>query len=544
MSRNAMKHSWLVWIGLGIIVLVAGVLLVQTLLAYFRNSNPEQLASEIDIQQALAHRGTLTLSVSGTGEFVATDEFELGFQENGQLVALNVKIGDQVQAGDVLAQLKISQEPAELSASISAAQLKVLQEQQNLDRLYQNAAVESAQALLTLEEAQLALGELENYEDEQALAEQQFRLAEGVVDDAQMNLYIVNSSPSQSALDTAHASLLFKEKELKELQDQIARAEFQFKSAPNEFARVGLNQQILNLRAQLSNKQLEYEKALYKYNTLDDPPDTIQLSVAEAQLRTAQVQQAEALKDWQATQAGPPDGDLAMAEAQLAAAQTEWERVKDGPDPDEIRLAEAQLAEAEAELKLLESGELTLDLLSPIDGTVLSIDAQVGDRIDNQVVLTLADLSQPLVEVYLDEIDFTNVQVGDRAEIIFDPIPDKTFLGEVVQVDPQLRGVGNSQGVQVLVILDEPPTSSVNLPLGLNAGVDIIAEEATNVVLVVLDAIEQNSEGSDIVYVIEGEQVEMRLIQVGLKDATTAEIVAGLEPGERVAIGGLDFTQE
>ena len=45
-------------------------------------------------------------------------------------------------------------------------------------------------------------------------------------------------------------------------------------------------------------------------------------------------------------------------------------------------------------------------------------------------------------------------------------------------------------------------------------------------------------------YVIEGEQVEMRLIQVGLKDATTAEIVAGLEPGERVAIGGLDFTQE
>jgi HlyD family secretion protein len=519
-------------------------LILQTLLAYFTDSNASQLSSEMEIQQAVARRGTLTLSVNGSGEFIPSDEIELGFQENGQLIALNEKIGDEVQAGDILAQLKISQNPAELSASLTAAQLKVLQEQQNLDQLYQNADVESAQALLALEEAQLGLDELENYADEQALAEQQFRNAESTVEDAQINLYIVNSSPSQSALDIAHASLLFKEKEVNELQDEIARAEYQFKSATNEFARDRLNQQILNLRVQLANKQLEYEKAVYKYNTLDDPPDTIQLSVAEAQLRTAQVEQGEAFKNWLATQAGPADGDLAMAEAQLAAAQAKWERVKNGPDPVEVQLVEAQLAEAEAELNLLESGEQIVDLVSPIDGTVLSIDGQVGDRIDNQVVLTLADLSQPLVEAYLDEIDSADVQEGDRAEIVFDAIPDKTFMGEVVQIDPQLHRVGNTQGVRVLVILDEPPTSFVNLPIGLNAGVDIIAEEANNVVLVTLDAIEQDSDGNDIVYVIDDGKVQMRPVQIGLKDATTAEIISGLQPGESVAIGGLEFPQE
>ncbi len=539
-----MKRSWLVRIGIGLVFIVAGFLILQTLLTYFTDSNASQSISETEIQQAVACRGTLTLSVTGSGEFIPSDEIELGFQENGQLIALNEKIGDEVQAGDILAQLKISQNLAELSASLTAAQLKVLQEQQNLDQLYQNADVESAQALLALEEAQLGLEELENYADEQALAEQQFRNAESTVEDAQMNLYIVNSSPSQSALDIAHASLLFKEKEVNELQDEIARAEYQFKSAPNEFARDRLDQQILSLRVQLANKQLEYEKAVYKYNTLDDPPDTIRLSVAEAQLRTAQVEQAEALKNWQATQAGPADGDLAMAEAQLAAAQAKWERVKDGPDPAEIQMAEAQLAEAGAELKLLESGEQIVDLVSPIDGTVLSIDAQVGDRIDNQVVLTLADLSQPLVEVYLDEIDSADVQESDRADIVFDAIPDKTFMGEVVQIDPQLHRVGNTQGVRVLVILDEPPTSFVNLPIGLNAGVDIIAEEANNVVLVTLDGIEQDSDGNDIVYVIDNGKVEMRPVQVGLKDATTAEIISGLQPGESVAIGGPEFPQE
>jgi multidrug efflux pump subunit AcrA (membrane-fusion protein) len=538
------KRSWLIWIGLGIIVIVAGVLLVQTLVAYFNGSDPEQMASEIEIQQAVARQGTLTLSVNGSGEYVASDEVELGFQENGQLVALNVNVGDQVMEGDVLAQLKIDQTPAELAANVTNAELEVLRAQNNIDQYYENAEIAAAQALLALEEAQLVLESLEHYDLEMALAEQELRLAEDTVQEAEMKLYIVNSSPSQAAVDTAYASLLFKEKELDEIKDQLAQAELQFKSAPNEAARDRLNQQILTLRARLANQQLEYENALYKYNTMDDPPENNELTVAETQLATAQAQLAEAKEKWETAQAGPANGDLAMAEAQLAAAQAEWERVKDGPGSNEIQLAEAALAKAEAELKLIEAGELILDLVSPIDGTVLSIDAHVGDRIEDQIILTLADLSQPIVEVYLDEIDSANVQVGDRAEINFDAIPERTFSGQVVEVDSELRRVGNTQGVRALVLLDEPPNNLVNLPLGLNAAVDIIAEEAANTVLVMIEAIEQDADGGDIVYVIDGDQVETRLIQVGLKDATTAEVTTGLEPGERVAIGGMNFTQE
>ncbi len=539
-----MKRSWLIWIGLGIIVIVAGVLLVQTLVAYFNGSDPEQMASEIEIQQAVARQGTLTLSVNGSGEYVASDEVELGFQENGQLVALNVNVGDQVMEGDVLAQLKIDQTPAELAANVTNAELEVLRAQNNIDQYYENAEIAAAQALLALEEAQLVLESLEHYDLEMALAEQELRLAEDTVQEAEMKLYIVNSSPSQAAVDTAYASLLFKEKELDEIKDQLAQAELQFKSAPNEAARDRLNQQILTLRARLANQQLEYENALYKYNTMDDPPENNELTVAETQLATAQAQLAEAKEKWETAQAGPANGDLAMAEAQLAAAQAEWERVKDGPGSNEIQLAEAALAKAEAELKLIEAGELILDLVSPIDGTVLSIDAHVGDRIEDQIILTLADLSQPIVEVYLDEIDSANVQVGDRAEINFDAIPERTFSGQVVEVDSELRRVGNTQGVRALVLLDEPPNNLVNRPLGLNAAVDIIAEEAANTVLVMIEAIEQDADGGDIVYVIDGDQVETRLIQVGLKDATTAEVTTGLEPGERVAIGGMNFTQE
>ena len=539
-----MKRNRLTWTAVALVAIVAGGFLYFALSDSSGDTNQEQLVGETEIQAAVSRTGDLTLSVSGSGELVSVSEAKLGFQDKGELVELNVNIGDQVQTGDVLARLQIDQTSVELAANLANAELEVLRAQQKLDQLYENAQMAAAQALVAVEGAQLAVDELMDDELEQALAQQAVHLAEEAVQNAEMNLYIVNSSPSQEALDIAYASLLFKEKELNEIQDQIAQAEYQFKSAPNQMVRDRLDQQLLYLRVQLAKQQVEYENALNKYNSMDDLPEAIDLTIAEAQLKTAQAQLAEAQNDWKEAQTGPQDGDLAMAEARLAEAQAEWERLKDGPDLNDIELGEAQLAKAETKMAAVQGGQLVLDLVAPMDGTVLSISAQVGERISNQIILTLADLNQPSVEVFLDEIDLANVQVGNRAEIIFDAMPELTFHGQIVEIDPSLSRVGNSQALRALVILDTLPNELIKIPLGLNAAVDIITGEAANAVLVTVEALEQKADGSYIVYVIDGEAVEPRPVQVGLMDATTAEIVAGLQPGEQVAIGNLNFDQE
>jgi RND family efflux transporter MFP subunit len=530
--------------GLALFVVIAGGFFYLTLSAASGDSNQGQLAGEDEIQGAVARTGDLILSVSGSGELVSVSEAGLSFQEQGELVELNVHVGDQVQTGDVLARLQIDQTAAELAANLTNAELEVLRAQQSLDQLYENAEFAAAQALVALEGAQLAVEELLDDELEQALAQQALHLAEEAVQEAEMNLYIVNSSPSQEAIDIAYASFLFKEKDLKEIQLRVAQTEYQFKSAPNQVVRDRLNQQILNLRVQLANQQLEYENALYKYNTLGDPPDMVDLTVGDAQLSTAQAQLAEAQKNWEEVESGPKESDLAVAEAKLGEAQAELDNLKDGPDPDEIVLAEAQLANAEAKLAMLQAEQLVLDLVAPMDGTVLSISAEVGDRINNQTILTLADLSQPSVEVYLDEADSADIQVGNQAEIIFDAIPELIFEGQVVEIDPGLSRIGNTQGLRVVVVLDPLPNELIKLHLGLNAAADIITGEATNAVLVTVEALEQQDDGSYSVFVINGETIEQRPVQVGLMDATTAEIVSGLQPREQVAIGNLNFDQE
>ena len=94
---------------------------------------------------------------------------------------------------------------------------------------------------------------------------------------------------------------------------------------------------------------------------------------------------------------------LALAEAQLTEAQREYDRNKDGPDPDVVTLAEAQLKNAQAQIELAHQEQVYIDLIAPIGGTILSIDASIGESISTNAIVTLADLSQPLLEIYLDE---------------------------------------------------------------------------------------------------------------------------------------------
>lgn len=532
------------WIGLVLLVAVGGGLLYVMYSHFSSGSVQVQQMNETAIQGAVARVGDLTLMVSGSGELVPVAEIDLGFQDDGELVELKVQIGDQVQEGDVLAVLQIDRTAAELASDLAAANLEVLQTQQNLDQLYENAQVATAQALLTFEEAQQEVETLKNDELESALALQALRQAEDAVQEAEKNLYILNSTPSQQAVNTAYASLMFKKKDLREIQDQISKFEYQFKSSHDPLVRDQLDLQLKSLLVQLANQQIYYENALYKYENMNNPPDEIDSSVAEARLRTAKAQQAQAQVDWQEAQNGPPAGDLAMAESQLEKAQAEWERLKKGPDPADIELLEAQLVKSEAKLRMLQAGQLLIELVAPMDGTVLSTNVEAGDRIGGQNILTLGDVSQTMVEVYLDEADSVAVQVGERAEVIFDALPDTTFTGNVVQVDPSLVRAGNTQAVHAFVQLDPQPNELIKLPLGLNAGVDIIAGETVNAILVSVDALYEDEDSGYFVYVIDGQTVEQRPVELGLVDATTAEILSGLQAGEQVALGYQDFDQE
>ncbi len=228
--------------------------------------------------------------------------------------------------------------------------------------------------------------------------------------------------------------------------------------------------------------------------------------------------------------------ELQVAQANLDAARQEYEKYKDGPAADELALAEAELANAQAKLALAKDAREIIELVAPMDGMVMEVSASVGEALGATSIITLANLEQPMLEVYLDETDLDKVAVGYEASVIFDALPDRTFSGKVVTVSPALETVSNVQAVKTLVSLDEAGPD-VNLPVGLNAAVDIIAGRAVDAVLVPVEALRELGEGQYAVFVIENGEPVMRVVEVGLMDITSAEIISGLEAGEIVSTG-------
>jgi multidrug efflux pump subunit AcrA (membrane-fusion protein) len=67
--------------------------------------------------------------------------------------------------------------------------------------------------------------------------------------------------------------------------------------------------------------------------------------------------------------------------------------------------------------------------------------------------------------------------------------------------------------------------------------VDVIGGRATNAVLVPVEALRELDEGEYALFVMENNEPQLRVVEVGLIDFTYAEIVSGLEAGEIVSTG-------
>ena len=231
------------------------------------------------------------------------------------------------------------------------------------------------------------------------------------------------------------------------------------------------------------------------------------------------------------------DSTLQVAETQLKLAEEQYNTLQasSGIDPNEQALLENTLEDCQYNLADAEKNLESATLISPMDGTVISIAAGQGEQVDTSTFITIADLNQMNVEVQVDEADLAMLAVGNQVEVIFDALPDRTFTGTVIQVDPTLTSSGPYQVVKGLVELGG--IGDAKLILGLNASVEIIQSEVKNALLVPKEAVRDLGEGQYSVFILQNGQLTMKVVEVGLMDDTFAEIRSGLELGDVVSTG-------
>jgi len=356
------------------------------------------------------------------------------------------------------------------------------------------------------------------------------------------------------------------------LEREVAEADVELQIAQLELAdvREGASEaEVADAEASLRNAQAELTLA---YDAYEDTTDSVKDDAVDSAKQNFDywVGYYQGQKDlYERGKISQADHDWAMAA--MMKAEDEWQRAINDAEAEQVQAwrgveqAKNGVSQAQADLELLMSepqtdtlvaAELAVDsallareeahadleaarLYGPFSGTVMEVAAEPGDQVGmTTAILTLADMQQPLLRFWLEESDMGNVALGNQVNVVFEALPDYSFTGKVVVVDPVLVKVSGSTAVQAQARLNLGD-QDVRLLSGMTADVEVISAETRGALLVPVEALNGSPEGSYSVYVLQADgTLEEREVEVGLTDAVNAEILSGLELGETVRIEG------
>ena len=148
------------------------------------------------------------------------------------------------------------------------------------------------------------------------------------------------------------------------------------------------------------------------------------------------------------------------------------------------------------------------------------------------VAFTIQKEEKVLVEVNVDELDILSVSKGQTATVVLDAVEDEEFEGTVTKVaNISSSESGNAKyPVEIELAMDE------NMRIGMTATVTIQVEQAVNVPVISMAALQEKGEET---FVYTSQESDGTLsgettVEIGLSDGEKVEIVSGLKEGDTV----------
>lgn len=157
---------------------------------------------------------------------------------------------------------------------------------------------------------------------------------------------------------------------------------------------------------------------------------------------------------------------------------------------DAVESADDNLENAENKLDNTQDSVDDYTITAPISGTVITKNAKVGDKISKNssgttTMAVIYDLSTMTLEMSVDELDVSNVKVGQSVEITADAVEGETFTGTVTNVSLQSSYSNGVTNYPVTVTLDD--TGSL-LP-GMNVDAKIILDSSEDALVIPASAL-------------------------------------------------------
>ena len=395
----------------------------------------EQNAAQDNLSTVAIRPATNLSQVSASGNIAVASEYPLTFQVDGMVTQINVDIGDQVQSGDLLLGL----DTTDLDRALEKVKLTLAANEVNLAKLMEPANENDILA------AQIALAAAqENLSDVQADPNS------GDIADAQANL---------AAAQAKYQDLLSgnSDDELTQLSVSLEKARLELDQAQAAYDAIAFREDIgrSSQAVALQQATIDYEAALASFNVSIAGPSNADLQSALSSIQSAQTQLDKLFEP-------PTQAELASAIKQVVDAETNLASLLEGPNANDLRAAEIQIEQAQLDLTAAEADLALAKLYAPINGTVMSVDLDLGQRVSSgAAALSLADLTQLELTINVAEVDIRKVSLGQNAQISIDALPDRTFQGVVERIAPSSDSQQGVVNYPVVVRLTEGDLAQV-----------------------------------------------------------------------------------
>lgn len=237
----------------------------------------------------------------------------------------------------------------------------------------------------------------------------------------------------------------------------------------------------------------------------------------------------------------------------VSADQVDSDRNTTAQAEAQIAFDQASLIEKKATLREAEVNLGYTEIVSPVEGTVISRNVDIGQTVvsnlqSSTLFLIAKDMTRMQVDTNVAEADIAAVKVGQSATFTVQAFPDKAFEGQVRQIRQAPVTVQSVVTYDVVVDIDNP--ARLLLP-GMTADTHIITASAKNVLRVPLPAIRfvpadiagrrgerpRHGPPGARVWVLRDGRLAPVPVKVGLDDGALVEISGdGLQPGDKVAV--------
>jgi len=489
-------------------------------------------------------RGDLEITISGNGNITPVDEINIKSKTSGEVVYLNVKEGDRVYKGQVLAKL----DTKDIEKTIKDQEITI----KNLE--------------LAIESAKLSLDKL-NFQYQNTLRGDDYKKA------LDHGILILNDFYNFYPNFIEDLRKIYFYKDLDNYDNNLKyyesynKALFSGKSEKLEITYNNIKSKYLQLSENFKNTPNNndakekiikdtYDLAIATYNLVNEGKEMVRYVKEGLTLNNAVHEKQDIIENHYQKLSNYLSalGQYKQNLLDVISKINSYHDLVDNYEFDKknldlsIKQKEVDLDQAKKKLDDLKEDLNDYYITAPLSGILSTLNIKKGDLIaSNQIIGTIIT-TQKVAKISLNEIDAAKVKVGQNAILTFDALPDLKIKGKVIEISPVGKEEQGVVSYDIKISLEE---ENKDIKPDMSVDAEIIVDKKANVLLIPSTAVKKDKGGNYVEVVknykldkknlfkpvaIPQNLIEKRYIKTGISNDESTEILEGLNEGEIIVV--------